>query len=385
MTRRPSCHSQRPSIGRRAVAACGAGLLIALASGGVAGAARSADHDAWTAEEQQFVYELNRARWYPTPVESLAGLPPRTVLPSPPLAINDRLADAAAFRSDEMARLDYFGHQSPVTGDWPNRVARDHGYRLPSFWSDAANNIESIHRGSPTILGVLQTCVASPTHRIHLMGQGWFATHREIGVGAHLGDRIWTILTATDGSATLFLTGVAYADRNGNRHMDLGEGLPGVTVNAGGRSTLTNAGGGWSLPTSAGRILVSASGGAFATASTTAVWVTKFNVEVDFVSDTTRAALPRTQVYSYETCGGKKPTILGTGARDVIQGTPGDDVIVGGSGNDQINGGGGNDTICGGRGNDLLIGGEGRDILIAGTGLHDRCRQGEQTSSCESA
>ena len=382
MTRNTSRRSRRPSISRRAIAACGAGLLIALTSAGVAGAARSAGHDEWTAEEQQFVYELNRARWYPTPVESQAGLPARTVLPSPPLAINDNLADAAGFRSDEMARLNYFGHQSPATGDWPNQVARDHGYRLPFFWPDAANNIESIHRGSPTILGVLQSFVNSPTHRIHLMGQGWFATHREIGVGAHLGDRVWTILTATDGSPTLFLTGVVYADRNGNRHMDLGEGLPGVTVAAGARSTLTNAGGGWSLPTSVGRILVSASGGAFA-ASTTAVWVTEFNVEVDFVSDTARAALPRTQVYSYETCGGKKPTILGTGGRDVIQGTPGDDVIVGGAGNDRINGGGGNDTICGGRGRDLLIGGAGRDVLIGGPNRNDRCRQGEQTSSCE--
>jgi len=367
---------------RRGMAACGAGLLIALASVGAAGAA---GHDNWTAEEQQFVYELNRARWYPTPVESQAGLPARTVLPSPPLAINDNLADAAGFRSDEMARADYFGHQSPLTGKWPNQVARDHGYRLPTYWPNAANNIESIHRGNPTILGVLQSFVNSEIHRIHVMGQGWFATHEEIGVGAHLGDRVWTILTATEGTNTLFLTGAVYADTNGNRRMDLGEGLPGVTVAAGGGSTLTNAGGGWSLPVTAGRYQVSASGGSFAGESTVAVWVDQFNVEVDFISTAARAALSRTQVYAYETCDGRKPTILGTGARDVIEGTLGDDVIIGGAGNDTINGGGGNDTICGGRGNDTLIGGTGSDILIGGNGLSDRCREGERTSGCESA
>ena len=131
-----------------------------------------------------------------------------------------------------MAENDYFAHQSPVTGDWPNAVARSHGYPLPAWWPDAANNIESIHRGNPSLLGVLQSFVNSPSHRSHLMGQGWFANHREIGVGARLDERVWTVLTATDGSDGVFLTGVVYDDANDNGRMDLGEGLDGVTVAA---------------------------------------------------------------------------------------------------------------------------------------------------------
>ena len=382
MTKRALGHPRFSVTSRQAIAACAAGALIALASVGVAAAA---GHDEWSAEEQQFVYELNRARWYPTPVESQAGLPARTVLPSPPLAINDNLASAAGSRSNEMSQFHYFAHQSPQTGLWPNQIAREHGYQLPSYWPNAANNIESIHRGNPTILGVLQSFVGSETHRVHVMGQGWFATHEEIGVGAHLGDRIWTILTGTEGTDTLFLTGVAYSDRNGNQRMDLGEGLPGVTITAAGQSTLTNAGGGWSLPaTSPGRYQVSAAGGSFLSQSTVAVWVTDFNVEVDFISTAARAVSPRTQVYAYETCDGRKPTILGAGSRDVIYGTPGDDVIIGGAGNDRIDGAGGNDTICGGRGQDVLIGGAGQDLLIGGPGNSDRCSEGEQTLSCES-
>ena len=383
MTSHASRHSRVPAIGRRFAAAVSAGLLIALAAVGAAGAAGNGE---WTAEEQQFVYELNRARWYPTPVESQAGLPARTVMPSPPLAVNDRLAAAAGFRANEMAQLDYFGHQSPQTGKWPNEVARDYGYALPAYWPNTANNIESIHRGSPTILGVLQSFVGSPLHRVHVMGQGWFATHEEIGVGAHLGDRVWSILTATEGTAALFLTGVVYSDANGNRRMELGEGLPGVTIAAGAKSTLTNAGGGWSLPVSApGRYQVTASGGPFAGESTATVWVTQFNVEVDFISSTARALMPRTQVYAYETCDGRKPTVLGTGNRDVIYGTAGDDVIAAGAGNDQIYGLGGNDIICGGRGRDVLIGGDGYDVLIGGPNEDDRCTQAERTASCESA
>jgi Ca2+-binding RTX toxin-like protein len=370
------------AIGRRTAAAAIAGLLIALAT---AGAAAAADHDQWGAEEQQFVYELNRARWNPRTVEAQAGLRSGSIVPAPPLAINDNLAAAAGFRADEMATLNYFAHQSPATGKWPNQIAREFGYALPTYWPNASNNIESIHRGNPTILGVLQSFVNSEVHRTHVMGQGWFATHEEIGVGAHLGDRVWSILTATESTSTLFLTGVVYNDWNGNLRMDLSEGLSGVTITAGARSTTTNGGGGWSLPASAGRYQVTASGGAFAGTSTATVWLSEFNVEVDFISDAAREGTQRTQVYAYETCNGKKPTILGTGAADIIQGTSGDDVIIGGAGSDQIDGGGGNDTICGGRGNDRLIGGSGNDLLIGGAGIRDRCTAGEHTSGCERA
>lgn len=380
MKHRAARHRHPLVVSRRAVVACAVGLLIALTA---AGAASAAGHDQWGAEEQQFVYELNRARWDPRTVEAAAGLRPGTIVPAPPLAINDNLAAAAGFRSNEMASLGYFAHQSAATGKWPNQIAREFGYALPSFWPNTANNIESIHRGNPAILGVLQSFVNSATHRTHLMGQGWFGTHEEIGVGAHLDRRVWTVLTATQGTDTVFLTGVVYVDRNGNRRMDLGEGLPGVTVASGSRTTTTNAGGGWSLPAATGRHQVTASGGGFAGTSTATVWVNGFNVEVDFVSGTGRGGLPKPQVYAYETCNGLKPTILGTGARDVIQGTPGDDVIIGGDGNDRIDGLGGNDTICGGRGNDLLIGGPGRDMLIGGDGNKDRCRGGEQNSGCE--
>ncbi len=303
-------------------------------------------------------------------------------MPGPPLAVNDALAAAAWFRSGEMAEFDYFAHQSPVTGDWPNAVARDHGYPLPSWWPDDANNIESVHRGNPSLLGVLQSFVNSPSHRSHLMGQGWFATHREIGVGARLDERVWTVLTATDGSGGVFLTGVVYDDANDNGRMDLGEGLEGVTVAAGTLSTLTNAGGGWTLAVSPGRHRVSASGAPFRGEASAVVRVDQFNIEVDFVSASGRASAGRVQVFAYKTCAGRTPTILGTGGDDLISGTPGIDVIFGGGGDDVIDGGGGNDVICGGPGSDVLIGGPGHDILGGGGGA-DRCTLGERNRSCE--
>lgn len=359
-------------------------LGFGTAAAAPAGAAVSG-HTQWSLEEQQFVYELNRARWDPSAVLAAAGLPSGSVLPAPPLAVNDLLAGAGGYRSDEMADHDYFAHHSPVTGYWPNAVARLFGYALPGFWPDEANSIESIHRGNPRIGGVLASFIGSSGHRNHVMGQGWYAGHREIGVGARLDERTWTVLTATSGAGGLFLTGVAYADANGNGRMDLGEGLQGVTIAAEGAVTTTNAGGGWALAVSPGNYRVTASGGPFGGDVTVRVAVRSFNVEVDFASvtyESRAAAATRAEIFSYQTCFGRVPTILGTSGNDVIVGTPGDDVIVGGAGNDTISGGGGNDIICGGPGRDRIKGGPGRNWINGGPG-RDRCTAGERTRGCE--
>ncbi len=114
------------------------------------------------------------------------------------------------------------------------------------------------------------------------------------------------------------------------------------------------------------------------------MWVTEFNVEVDFISTTARAVSPRTQVYAYETCDGRKPTILGAGVPDVIYGTPGDDVIIGGAGNDRIDGAGGNDTICGGRGKTCSSAEPARTSSSAARATATAAPKASGRSSCES-
>jgi uncharacterized protein YkwD len=323
--------------------------------------------DGWSAEETYFVYLLNQARWHPEAVSTAAGLPPETFLPQPPLAVNASLAASAQARSNEMAAHNYFAHQSPVTGQWPNAVARAHGYELPGWWPDAANNIESLHKGSPDPARVLQSFIESPNHRNHVMGQGWFETHREIGVGLAPAARVWSIHTASRDRASLFLTGVVYRDSNGNGGMDLLEGLAGVTVTVDGRAVTTNAGGGWAIPTTAGIHQVAASGGSFGSTAVT-VEVDAFNVQVDFIVGGARSGEPRTQVRAYSLCMGRQPTILGTSDDDAISGTSGPDVIHGLGGDDIIYGLGGDDVICGGPGDDQLYGGDGDDHLQGGGG-----------------
>lgn len=259
------------------------------------------------AEEQLFVYLLNRARSNPVAYQQEANLPVSLayVPARAPLAVNDRLFSSSEFKSEEMATYNYFSHQSQVTWKWPNQLVRDTGYALPSIFANSANNLESISYGwaypgrnlavatpAAALRGlIIDAGVASLGHRNHLLGiDPWNANFREIGVGhaartGAINYDYWTIHTGYVSTSDVFLTGVVYADRNGNRRYDLNEGLGGVTVTAGGQSVTTNPAGGWSLPVSPNASYsVTTSGGAFVGTASQPVSVGAANVEVDFLS-----------------------------------------------------------------------------------------------------
>ena len=81
------------------------------------------------------------------------------------------------------------------------------------------------------------------------------------------------------------------------------------------------------------------------------------------------------------TCGGSRPTIVGTDAANVLIGTAGNDVILANGGDDVVRGLGGDDVICGGDGNDKLQGGAGKDTLYGEAG-RDKLRGGGGKDSC---
>ncbi|MFQ5948088.1 MAG: CAP domain-containing protein [Acidimicrobiia bacterium] len=307
--------------------------LIALVAG--SGAASAAGTEDVTADEQQFVYELNLVRRDPAAYAARVGLADdlADVLPRPPLAISGPLSDSSSFHSEEMAAYGYIAHQSAETGEWPNKMARDHGYPLAELFVDDANYIESIHVGSPILANVLQSLINSPSHRAHLLGErSFFGNHREIGVGRSSEGNYWTVHTAYEDTSDVFLTGVVFDDLNGNGRMDGGEGLGGVTVAAGELHTATNSGGGWSMRVGDdATYAVTASGGGFSGTGSAMVQVDGFNVQVDFISGQGEGV-----VFAYRLCNGVEPTIVGTAGDDVIHGLGGDDVIDGGGGNDLI-------------------------------------------------
>ena len=312
--------------------------------------------------QQQLVYELNQARWDPAGFAARTRITlPDGVLPSPPLAVNDALTASAAFRADEMADEGYIGHESPVTGMWPNAVARAFGYDLPASYRDDANSIESLAVGSSILLKTLRSLITSSAHRAHLLGLGGFSSHTEVGAGRSDTGNYWTIQTGVRRGAGTFITGVVFTDADGDGQMDFGEGVAGVRVHAGDRSALTNAGGGYAIPANRGRVRVWVEDRGIS--SSTRVRVGDYNVMVDFA-----ASGPEPVVRRYDLCAGLAPTILGTEGDDVIIGTSGPDVILAGAGHDRIDGRGGNDVICGGPGRDIIRGSDGADRIDGGGG-----------------
>jgi hypothetical protein len=236
--------------------------------------------------EQEFIYLLNRARHDPAAYAEevdlgvdLTGVPAR-----PPLAVNAHLLDSTQFHVDEMVAHNYFAHTSAVTGDQPNKMARDAGYPLPGWWSSDANYIESLGHGR-VAANALHGLLRDEPHRIHILGTPTFwAENREIGVGHALSKNYWAIHTAHESANDRFLTGVVFDDLNSNQRYDAGEGLADVTVTAGESSTATNAAGGWAMKVADGDYQVVASGGAFRGTAAVPVTVAGKSVAVDFLS-----------------------------------------------------------------------------------------------------
>ena len=296
-------------------------------------------------DRQQLVYELNMARWNPVAYGVAANVSWDETVARPPLALNEQLLESSQLKADEMAIYGYFAHRSEATGLWPNQLARNAGYPLTDEFAAEANNVESLHSGSPVVFDVLTSFAKSPTHRRHLFGESWFVNHREIGVGRSAVSNFWAVHTAFSTDTTPLLTGVVFVDDNDNGRMDLGEGLAGVAIRVGHRMVLTNAGGGYAIEVGNGTHIVTAFGGTFSGVSSGEVWVDVYNVGADFVSGN-----PEPVVRAYQLCQGLEPTILGTSGNDELVGTPGRDVIHGLGGTDIIDGRGGDDVIC--RGDD---------------------------------
>jgi len=245
-------------------------------------------------EEQQLIYELNEARRDPAAyaaahlsgavADHVASLAPR-----PALAVNDTLGASAQFHSAEMADYGYFDHRSAVTGEYTNELVRRHGYQLPSWYPDAANNAESIAGGYQSASSALEGFMNSDGHREHLMGEvSFFLDHREIGIGYvnHPGspyERYFTVHTAyRNGGPGTYLTGVVFSDTDGDNFMDVGEGLAGVTVSAASTSVVTNDGGGWSIAAGPGTWEVTASGGGLPSAASATATIGTHNAWVVF-------------------------------------------------------------------------------------------------------
>jgi uncharacterized protein YkwD len=238
-----------------------------------------------SAVEQIFLERLNDARANPAAYGSSIGVDLSNVSPAPPLAFDTRLVDAARQHSQDMNDRNYFDHNTPE-GLTPGDRITNAGFS----WSSCG---ESIAAGYSTPEAALAALIKdandlSLEHRRQLLAiDEVYKGQDQVGIGIVQGgtgtySNYYTIDTASTSDTRPFLTGVVFADANGNGRYDAGEGVGGVTITVGGvGSTITFTSGGYSLQVNPGVYTVTAGGGGLATPRTQTVVVGATNYRLN--------------------------------------------------------------------------------------------------------
>ncbi|WP_315975043.1 CAP domain-containing protein [Microvirga yunnanensis] len=294
-----------------------------------------------------------------------------------PLAFNGDLNESADAHTSWMIATDTFSHTGSG-GSTPTQRMTQAGYAFTGSWASAENIAWASIRapeGLQDEVELLHTnLMNSPGHKANILN----GTFREIGIGFDTGPyQSWNGAFVTENFSlsgpSVFVTGVSFDDRDGDRFYDIGEGLGGLTVTAVGAggvhySTTTGSAGGYGLALAAGTYEVTFSGGGFAPV-TRQVTIGASNVKLDLMDPAT-GTTGTTPTPSSTTISGTagNNTLKGTAAADTILGDGGNDKISGGGGNDKLYGGIGNDALTGNAGNDRLYGEGGRDTLNGSSG-----------------
>lgn len=247
---------------------------------------------------QWFIYDVNLARRDPqgygaahNPQINVAG-----ISSLPPLAVNAALMSSTKTKVDAMNSRNVVNH---LCGDgWgttycPDHLAAQAGYPIND---SASNTIEAIWGGGPAGYPDAGAYLAQPAGSSHRALLFEWVDRREIGaalVADSSTSYFATHVARRQNSDLVFITGVVYDDRDADCIMDLGEGMPGVTVSAGGKSVATNAGGGYSIPVSSGTYQVTVTGGGgFSPQANGQAVVGSTNVGLDFIKGATTPIPP---------------------------------------------------------------------------------------------
>lgn len=83
---------------------------------------------------------------------------------------DNRLVRAAQFRADDMVSRQYFSHLSP-DGHSPHFYVSQFGCKLPDYYLEEGNYIESIAMNQPDAATVWRNWKDSPGHRAHVLGE----------------------------------------------------------------------------------------------------------------------------------------------------------------------------------------------------------------------
>lgn len=129
-------------------------------------------------------------RWASAPMKNFATLlnQERVIMGLNPLRLEEKLSDATRGHSEDMARLGFFAHESPVEG---KKTPWDRA-RLAGFGGNGTG--ENIFMGSASFDAAYQAWFGSDGHRFIMFGSGC----NRLGVG--ISGVHWTMMTGNAGS-----------------------------------------------------------------------------------------------------------------------------------------------------------------------------------------
>ena len=348
---------------------------------------------ALSATEQYMLELINRARLDPVAearrygLDLDADLAPGTIARQSlqVLAPDDRLRAAAEGHSSWMLQADVFSHDGAGGSSAYDRMTAE-GYAFEGGWSwrenlawrgttapsiDLAAAIDSHHEGLYRSAGHRTNTFAPQVREIGIAQVAGTFTYE----GTDYRSSMVTQNFALSGPE-VFVTGVAFADRDGDRFYGVGEGLSGVTVSAAGAGATTAAAGGYALATTADSLTVEVTRDGTRLARLT-LDTSEGNVKLDVIDRaeggtalalSASATLSDSRLDAVWLLGTDDLDLTGASTRNELIGNAGDNRLSGRGGADRLEGGAGDDRLSGGGGRDWLEGGAGDDWLEGGAG-----------------
>ena len=333
---------------------------------------------ALTAAEQYLIELINRARLDPLAEASRYGIDLNADLPGGTIGVgskqvlapNAKLETAAVLHSQWMLATDTFSHTGSY-GTNPGQRMADAGYEFSGGWSWRENLAWSGTTGAIDLAASIDVhhegLIRSAGHRVNIFG----AEVREVGIGqvqgvftsggVNFNASMLTENFALSGTQ-VFVTGVAYADRDGDAFYDIGEARTDVWFRAGDTQTDVAEAGGYAIGIAPAEAVQVTIGSGTETIAELLIDMSAGNGKLDLVSaangiDTLALSASATLV-----SGAANARLLGLNDLSLV-GSGDDNILFGNAGNNLIDGGAGRDSIEGGAGDDLLRGGAGRDAV----------------------
>lgn len=343
-----------------------------------------------SASEQYLLELINRARLDPHAEAERYGVDLNDGLSSDQigteslqvLAPNAKLAVAAESHSAWMLSNNVFSHTGAASSNASDR-AESAGYSFDGAWSWRENLAWIGSTGDVDLEKAIskhhEGLYRSSSHRVNTFDKNI----GEIGVAQVAGDftqqgttynsSILTEVFAKSGTS-VFVTGVAYKDANGDDFYSIGEGQSGMRIWSSVTGATTAAAGGYSMSVSPKDVMSLTVGDADSVLGHLRVNTSDGNVKLDLVTDSrgnlsynlSGSATLEDGVLTAQLLGLDNLSLSGEAGNNRLSGNAGDNTMNGGTGHDRIWGKQGNDTLVGEGGRDQLRGGQGEDLLFGG-------------------